>query len=92
MEPGVAEVAEAAGLEAIALAAGGGEDYELLAALPPEAFDAAAKSLAGDGLALTRCGRVVAGSGAAILSETGGQLDLEGFEHLRDHRSPHRRP
>jgi thiamine-monophosphate kinase len=92
MEPGVAEVAEVAGLEAIALAAGGGEDYELLATLPPGAFDAAAEALAGDGLALTRFGRVAAGSGVAILGESGRALDVEGFDHLRDRPSPPRRP
>ncbi len=42
---GVAEVAAAAGRDALELAASGGEDYELLAALPADRFDAAAEAV-----------------------------------------------
>jgi len=92
MASGVADVAEALGSDSLKLTAGGGEDYELLATLPPAAFDPAAAALAAYDLALNRCGRVVAGSGAAILGESGRALDVEGFEHLRGRQSPHRRP
>jgi thiamine-monophosphate kinase len=92
MASGVADVAEAAGLDAVRIAAGGGEDYELLATLPPAAFDPAAAALAAYDLALTRCGRVAAGSGVAILGQSGRALDVEGFDHLRDRPSPPRRP
>lgn len=88
IQPGVGEVAEAAGLDAVHLAAGGGEDYELLATLPDAVFDAAAAAVAADGLALTRLGRVAAGAGIAILGERGVEIDVRGFDQLRDRPSP----
>jgi thiamine-monophosphate kinase len=83
---GVEAVAEAAGSDAIELAAGGGEDYELVVALPEEAYDEAAALLAGDGVRLTRTGRVAAGKGIALRRPDGAELEIEGFDHLR--RSP----
>ena len=43
--PGVAELAAAAGRDPLELAASGGEDYELLAAIPPERLDEAAAAV-----------------------------------------------
>jgi thiamine-monophosphate kinase len=81
--PGVEEVARAAGADVLELAAGGGEDYELLATLPPAAIDGALGALSAGGVAATRLGRVSAGEGVAILGESGGEIDVEGFDHLR---------
>ncbi|MFP5452464.1 MAG: thiamine-phosphate kinase, partial [Thermoleophilia bacterium] len=61
--PGVAEVAEAAGLEADILAATGGEDYELLAAVPPDLVAAIDRRLPRP---LIPVGRVRAGEGVEV--------------------------
>jgi thiamine-monophosphate kinase len=66
--PGVAEVAAAAGVDADVLAATGGEDYELLAAVPADLVEAIDRRLprplvpvghvtAGDGVEVRRAGR-----------------------------------
>lgn len=55
-------------------AARGGEDYELLVAMPPE-FSGAG------GLALTRIGQVEPGSGARFLLD-GAELPLGGYDHF----------
>jgi len=74
---GVEEVARAAGRGAIELAAGGGEDYELLFTLPAERWD---EAVATCDVPLSRLGRVVAGEG---LSLAGVSTDgLRGYEHL----------
>jgi thiamine-monophosphate kinase len=84
---GVEEVARAAGMDALHLAAGGGEDYELLVALPADAQEGAAAALSSEGLELSRVGRVATGEGVAILDESGSEIDVGGFDHLRDRRS-----
>lgn len=80
---GVAEVAAAAGRDPLELAAAGGEDYELLAALPPRRL---ARASAGIGAAaeatLTPIGEVVAGEGVEIRLPGGGLLDARGFDHF----------
>ncbi|MGE0028618.1 MAG: thiamine-phosphate kinase [Thermoleophilia bacterium] len=65
---GVAEVAAAAGIDAADLAAAGGEDYELLAALPPAAVDACRAAL---DVPLTVIGRLEAGSGVVLRAPDG---------------------
>ncbi len=70
--PGVAEVAAALGVEADALAATAGEDYELCACGP-------AAALAGCGLRLV--GTVGAGPPAVRLRRGGAAVRLTGFEH-----------
>lgn len=86
LQRGVREVAEAAGVDPLDLA-GGGEDYELLAALPADRVDAARDALAEDGLALTVIGEVADGEGLT-LEGAGGPLDRPGgFDQLRP-RSP----
>ncbi|HVX89830.1 MAG TPA: thiamine-phosphate kinase [Gemmatimonadales bacterium] len=57
-------------------AAEGGEDYELLVALPP---DAAPPLL---DVKLTEVGRLVAGDGVAFLQQ-GARVSLQGFQHFR---------
>ena len=85
--PGVAEVATATGRDALELAAAGGEDYELLAALPPEALAPAREALAALGVPLTVVGEVEAaegGSPRAELRRRGGEAaPIRGFDQLR---------
>jgi thiamine-monophosphate kinase len=82
LQEGVAAVASAAGLDPLQLAASGGEDYELLAALPPRCLDEAMAKIGETGGAeLTRIGEVVAGSGVEIRRD-GGLLPPAGFDQL----------
>jgi thiamine-monophosphate kinase len=84
LQDGVAEVASAAGLDPLRLAASGGEDYELLAALPPRRLDeAVAKIEKAGGAALTRVGDVVAGDGVAIRLRGGVSVSAAGFDQFR---------
>jgi thiamine-monophosphate kinase len=79
---GLAEVAAAAGREPLELATSGGEDYELLAALPREHL-AAAASIGGAGeTTLTQVGEVLAGAGVEIRLPGGGTLAPAGFDQL----------
>jgi thiamine-monophosphate kinase len=71
---GVATVAAAAGRDPLELAAAGGEDYELLAALP-------AGSLAADGFTIV--GTVAEGEGAEVRLPGGRSLAAPGFDQLR---------
>jgi thiamine-monophosphate kinase len=66
---GVAEVAEQLGVPVAALAAAGGEDYELLACGPGE--------LPGG----VPVGRVIRGPAGIALRDTQGEVSLSGFEH-----------
>jgi thiamine-monophosphate kinase len=80
---GVAEVAAAAGRDPLRLAVSGGEDYELLAALPPERFEEATAALAAaGGPKLTRIGAAFAGEGVEIRLPGSGSLEPEGFDQL----------
>jgi thiamine-monophosphate kinase len=81
---GVAEVAAAAGRDPLELAASGGEDYELLAALPPERLGEASTRI-GEAAetTLTPVGEVLAGEGVEIRLPGGGQLQTAGFDHFR---------
>ncbi len=79
---GVASVAEAAGVDAIGFAASRGEDYELLATLPPSQLKAAAAAVQGTGTALTPIGEAVAGLGLEIRLPGGRLLEPEGFDQL----------
>ena len=83
LAPGVAEIAAAAGLEPLELAASGGEDYELLAALAPERL-AEANSAVGESekAKLTPVGTVLAGDGVEIRLPGGGLLRPVGFDQL----------
>jgi thiamine-monophosphate kinase len=80
---GVAEVAAAAGLEPLQLAVGGGEDYELLATLAPEALDDASARVAAAGESvLAAIGEVEAGEGVEIRLPGGGRLEAPGYDHF----------
>jgi thiamine-monophosphate kinase len=80
---GVAEIAVAAGGEPLELCVSGGEDYELLAAIPDDRLDAATAAVKErGGIGLTRIGEVVAGEGVEIRLPGGGLLEPTGFDQL----------
>jgi thiamine-monophosphate kinase len=73
------------GLAARLFAATGGDDYALLAALPPE-IDASTLSLP-EGTRISRIGRLVAGEASLTLTNDGAPVELPerlGFEHSGD--------
>ena len=73
----------AASIEPPLFAAEGGEDYELLAALPAAFDEPAVRAFEhATGLALTRVGTVHRGSGVRLLLR-GERVSLEGFDHFR---------
>ncbi|GIU96394.1 MAG: thiamine-monophosphate kinase [Actinomycetota bacterium] len=63
---------------------GGGEDYELLATLPPPAVPTARDEVAALGTALTCVGEIVAGAGVIAVDAEGGAAPLPpvGWDHL----------
>ena len=82
--PGVARVAAAAGREADVLAATGGEDYEIVAALPPDATWPFGRRTHGQSALdeLTAVGSLTEGSGVRVIR--GGRevsLPRQGWEH-----------
>ena len=81
---GVDQVARAAGFGSGAeLAVSGGEDYELLAAVPEDRVDAAIGAVRAAGSAISRIGEVVAGDGVEISSADGRRLSPGGYDQLR---------
>lgn len=88
--PGVAALAAAADRDPLELAASGGEDYELFAALPPDAVAHAQEALAALGTPLTIIGRVEsagdAGPRAEVRRRGGEALPSRGFDQLRPRR------
>ena len=83
LQPGVAEVATAAGLSAHDLATGRGEDYELLVALAPERADEAGARVRAAGSTLTSIGTVEEGQGVVLRDADGGEREPVGFDQLR---------
>lgn len=83
LSPGVAEVATAMGKDPHVLAVGGGEDYELLASIPPAHLERAIAAVRDEeGIELTRIGEVVAGEGAEIRLPGGEPVEPVGFDQL----------
>lgn len=83
-------VAEALGLDPLRLALYGGEEFELVMAVPPALFpriqDAVQK---GAGTRLTQVGWAVPGSAAALRFENGAVMPLEGgYDHFSRRSSP----
>ena len=78
---GVAAVADAAGLDALELAATAGDDYELLVTAPPDRRAELDRAAARTGVALTWLGRAEAGSGVVLRTASGRTLDVGGYEH-----------
>jgi thiamine-monophosphate kinase len=80
---GVGEIAAAAGQDARQLAVSGGEDYELLAALPADRLASASRLVAEAGeTTLVAIGAVVAGEGVELRLPGGGLLGVRGYDHF----------
>jgi thiamine-monophosphate kinase len=80
---GLAEIAAAATLDPLQLAVSGGEDYELLAALPAEKLVVASGRMAEAAeTTLTQIGQVVEGEGVEIRLPGGGLLATRGHDHF----------
>lgn len=84
---GVSAVADAAGVDEFELATAGGEDYELLAALPPERLERAREALDAIGVRLTVIGEVASGTGVELIDPHGVARTPRGFDQLAS-RSP----
>jgi thiamine-monophosphate kinase len=80
---GVAEVAIAAGREPLQLATSGGEDYELLAAVPAERVAETTAAAAAVEATLTQVGEVLAGEGVEVRLPGGRTLPTGGYDQLR---------
>lgn len=87
VQPGVDETAKAAGVDRAKLFAGGGEDYELLATLPPDRLEQAQDAVGLTGIQLTVVGEVETGEGAVLKLPGGGALPPVGFDQLVPGRS-----
>jgi thiamine-monophosphate kinase len=68
---------------ALELATAGGEDYELLVALPRDALEQATRVLAEAGTRLTAIGYVVEGRGVSLRLRGGAELEPRGFDQRR---------
>lgn len=83
LAPGLEEAAGWAGAEGLDLALGGGEDYELLAALGPEAAGAALTAVRATGIDATVIGRCREGGGVEVRLPGGGEARLPaGYDQL----------
>jgi thiamine-monophosphate kinase len=83
VQPGVDEVAAAAGVDRWDLAESGGEDYELLVTLPPARLDEARAAVDATGVGLRRIGAVGQGDGVALRQADGSLREPSGFDQLR---------
>ena len=83
VQPGVAQVAAAAGADPVDLVAAGGEDYELLATLAPADLAGASAAVAAGGASLTAIGEVTEGTGAVLRLANGSEREASGFDQLR---------
>ncbi|MDE3069175.1 MAG: thiamine-phosphate kinase [Acidobacteriota bacterium] len=83
LAPGLESVARSAGLDALDMAASGGEDYELCICAPPDRCAPLERALADcPERSLTWVGEVVAGPpGASLVDRDGADRPLRGFEH-----------
>jgi thiamine-monophosphate kinase len=88
IDDGVGAVAEQAGIDAVDLAAGAGEDYELLFAVAEEAAAGAEAAADEAGTSVTWVGRVREGSGVRLLAEDGTERSIAGWDHLASRSVP----
>jgi thiamine-monophosphate kinase len=75
--------------EALRLALGGGDDYQLCFASPPGATGPLGEAFAREfGSALTRVGRIARGAGVGLLAADGAEEDVAygGYDHFRGHQ------
>jgi thiamine-monophosphate kinase len=79
---GVAAVAGDADA-AIGLAIEGGEDFELLASLPPNRLEEATEAVERAGSQLTAIGEVTDGEAGAVTDGSGNRIEERGFDHIR---------
>jgi thiamine-monophosphate kinase len=82
LQPGVEQVAAALGADPLELAAGEGEDYELLACLPEGSLDRARSAVADVGGSLTVIGSCVPGEGVRLSAPSGRELRVRGYDQL----------
>lgn len=82
LEIELARIPLADGVDDAAYAAGSGEEYELLAALPEGQLAHAQRAVAECGTQLTAIGRVVKGTGAVLLDAAGRDVEVGGFDHF----------
>jgi thiamine-monophosphate kinase len=82
LAPGAIEVAGSREA-ALELAAGGGEDYELLVAFPRDKLEEAAGTTAEAGSTLTEIGYATEGQGVTLRLPGGGELEPAGFDQRR---------
>jgi thiamine-monophosphate kinase len=82
LTPGTIEVAGSREA-ALELAAGGGEDYELLVALPRDKLEEATRASAEAGSTLTEIGYATEGQGVVLRRSGGGELEPTGFDQRR---------
>jgi thiamine-monophosphate kinase len=82
-QPGVREVAEAAGEDPELMVASGGEEYELLAAVPQASVDNALAAVRGAGLDPAVVGGVEPGEGVVLRSSKGRVLNARGYDQVR---------
>jgi thiamine-monophosphate kinase len=80
---GVEEVSAAAGRDPVELIAAGGEDYELLCAVPRAALGKCAAAASAAGAELTEIGRFVAGGSVRLRLPGGRSVPVGGYDHLR---------
>ena len=76
--------ARAAGKDWLKTCLTGGDDYELLMAVPPRHADALLAAAAAQGCAVTRIGRFEAGAGVRVLDGAGAAISLDrpGWSHF----------
>jgi thiamine-monophosphate kinase len=86
VQAGVPDAAAAAELDADDLAAAGGEDYELLAALPADRVAGAMAGASAAGIDLTVIGKTAPGQGVDVRARDGSARTPGGFDHLQGYR------
>ncbi len=82
LSEGVEAVAVSAGLDPLELAAGGGEDYELLFTAPEPVAEQVAAAAGIAGSPVTWIGTVRDGAGVRLLAEGGAARPLRGWDHF----------